>query len=181
MRPVPWVFLLVATMAACAARPYQDPAYAHLPHVNLVMVHHGGISLARTARDVRYEVESFLAENQIALACGPYDDGAPEFTLDLVDRGVIPGGDRRSFNFPLTSSPSGEPYGGIVSETPAESFDGPGADDARLLDGVVYMRRAHEKDVVLVGRVRGLVGYDFASSAKMAELIGALIRQGLSS
>jgi hypothetical protein len=171
-------------MAACARRPYEDPAYAKLPRINLVLVHHGGIAISRTAGEVRYEVETLLATDGIALAGGPYDAAAPEFSLDLVDQGVLPGASR-IVDLPGVNGPSADPYRGTSFDNIVDVADfsiaGARGDSARLFAGFVYMRRPHEQDAVLLGEFRGVIGNDFASSVKVAELITALIRRGLSS
>ena len=169
-------------MAACGRRPYQDPAYAKLPRINLVLVHRGGIAISRTAGEVRYEVETLLASDGIALAGGPYDDAAPEFALDLVDQGVLPGGSRL-VDLPVLNTPSSDPYRGTSLDSVIDVADvarGVRGDGARLLAGFVYMRRPREQDAVLLGQFRGVIGNDFASSVKVAEVITALIRRGLS-
>src|SRR2546423_1073734 len=55
--------VVALALISCTRRqPFEDPAYASLPRINLSMVHHGGIALVRAARDVRYEVEWQMAE-----------------------------------------------------------------------------------------------------------------------
>jgi hypothetical protein len=169
----------MAMTAACTRRPYQNPAYANLPHVNLSVVHGGGFS--RMAGELGLAVELALAEDGIALAGGPREEKAPEFELDLIDRGILPGGERRVLDF---SHPP-EPYSGISPEGRADVNDGVmgslRGDDARLVDVVVYMRGAGQQKLTYVGRIRGVLGYDFASPANMAEAIASLIRRALSS
>ena len=177
-----WFGLFVVTVSACVRqRPFQDPAYAGLPRINLLMVHHGGIAHSRVERDVRYEVEAFLADNRIAVAGGPYDEGVADFSLDLVDTGIAPGAEQRGFVTSPTALSSNGPtlgaFGGVPENNAADSWPG---DDARILDAMVYMRRAHRDETVLVGHVRGIVGPDVVSSAKMAEVLAVLIRRGMS-
>jgi hypothetical protein len=173
--------IFFAAMAACGRPPHEDPAYAHLPHINLVLIHRGGIALTRTAGEIRYEVEALLASDGIAVAGGPYDDGAPEFSFDLVDQGVLPGGSR-IVDLPGTSVPSADPYRGTNMESVVDVSDvsrGLRGDSARLVAGAVYMRKPHEPGAQLLGEFRGVMGNDFASSVKLAEMIAALIRRGL--
>ena len=171
------VFAAVA-LAACMRRPYQDPAYAELPHINLSMDYHGGNGLVRVAREIRYQVEVSLAENKIAVASGAKDDQVPEFRLDLVDRGILPGAEARA----LRTVPM-DPYSGSLPEGRIDATDGwlgsLRGDEPRIVDAVVYMRRPGEQDLMLLGRVRGVIGYDFAWSTKIADMMAALIQQGL--
>jgi len=176
------LLLVAIALSACIRRqPFEDPAYASLPRINLLMVHHGGVAISRAARDVRYEVEAQLAEERIAVAGGPYDDAAPEFSLDLVDTGIMPGADGGGYyTWPSSISSVASPTSpaGVPDTRAPDPWPG---DEPRMVDGFVYMRRPRQEDVVLVGRVRGIVGPDIASSAKMAEIIASLIRRGLSS
>jgi hypothetical protein len=170
-------------LAACAGRrPYQDPAYAKLPRINLMLVHHGGIAFSRTENEVRYELETLLASDCVALAGGPYVEGAPEFSLELVDQGILPGGSR-VVDLPGVNTPSADPYRATSMDNVVDVADvtigSVRGDGARILAGYVYLRRPNERDPVLVGECRGVIGNDFASSVKMAEMIAALIRRGL--
>jgi hypothetical protein len=180
--PTRTLLIVAIALSACIRRqPFEDPAYASLPRINLLMVHHGGVALSRAARDVRYEIEAQLAEERIAVAGGPYDAAAPEFSLDLVDTGLMPGGEARGLNgWPnsISSPPSPTNPAGVPDTGAPDPWPG---DEPRVLDGFVYMRRPRQEEMVLVGRVRGIVGPDIASSAKMAEIIASLIRRGLSS
>jgi hypothetical protein len=143
--------LFAGALAACASRPYQDPAYASLPRVNLLLVDHGGIASTQMAREVRYEIETLLASDRIALAGGPYVEGAPEFSLDLVDEG------------PLYLS-----MGGVRGE------------GTRILAAYIYRRQPYEREIELVGEFRSVMDGDFVSSVKLAEMVAAVIRRGLS-
>ncbi len=179
MRIQLWHCLLAAAFAACTRRPFQDPAYANLPHVNLFVVYHGGSGQVRMTGELQYAVELALAEKRIALAGGPHDGLAPELQLDLVDLGILPGAERRALDFGPTDS-----YSGIGPEGRADVTDGLmgslRGDDARMVEGVVYMRRSTDHDFVCIGRVRGILGYDFASPAKMADVIATLVQRALS-
>jgi hypothetical protein len=167
MRSRLWIFTAAALLASCARRPFQDPSNVDLPRINLTMLQRGGIELARISNEIRYELENELAENRIAVSGGPREEQAPEFWLDLIDRGIAPCAEPH-----LRDLSSIEPY---LGPSPAT-----GVDYARLLDGAVYMRRARETEEHFIGRVRGVVGGDPASAAKLAELIANVIRQGLS-
>jgi hypothetical protein len=178
------LLLVAGAMAACTARrPYEDPAYARLPRINLVVVHRGGIAFSRTVSEVRYEVETLLASDCIALAGGPYDDGAPEFSLDLVDQGILPGASRM-VDLPVANTALSDPYHGTSLDNIVDVGDvavtGGRGDGARVFAAFIYMRRAHEQETVLLGEFRTVLGNDFASSVKMAEMIAGLIRRGLS-
>jgi hypothetical protein len=180
LRHFGWI-VFAAALAACGRRPHEDPAYAHLPHINLVHVLRGGIAMSRTAGEVRYEVETLLASDGIAVAGGPYDDKAPEFSFDLVDQGVLPGGSR-IVDLPGVNMPSADPYRGTNMESLIDVGDmsmGLRGDTARIVAGAVYMRKPHEPEPHLLGEFRGVIGNDFASSVKVAEVIAGLIRRGL--
>jgi hypothetical protein len=147
------------------------------------MVHRGGIALTQTAREVRYEVETLLASECIAVAGGPYVDGAPEFSLDLIDQGALPGA--RLSDMPGIQSPTADPFHGSTFDSVTAVGDvsvmGVQSDGLRILAGFVYLRRPHERETMLVGEFRSVVSPDFTSSVKVAEVIAALIRRGLSS
>jgi hypothetical protein len=172
--------VLLLALSACGTRPYANPAYASLPRLNLTMVEHGGNAFHRTSNDVRRELETVLAEKGIALAGGPYDASAPELCVDLVDRGPLPG---NSMAFDLRApSPTNEPYNGTVPETRVDAVDGvmgSREDGAHILDGMVYLRRPQQSDLIWVGQVRGIVGYDFVSPLKMAEAVAGVVARAL--
>jgi hypothetical protein len=150
--------------------------------VNLLLVHHGGIAFTQTEREVRYEVETLLASDCIAVAGGPYVEGVPEFALDLVDQGPLPGA--RMIDMPGVQAPPTDPLRGSSFDSAVDVADialgGASGDGSRIVAGYVYLRRPYEREQILVGEFRSVIGSDFTSSVKLAEMVAALIRRGLS-
>jgi len=141
------------------------------------MTQRGGIAFGRTVNEVRYQLVNSLAEERIALASRRYDETAPEFSIDIVDKAALPGGGRLLDASGLPAVP--EPYRGLLVDPALEAADvtTPEPSGAALIvEARVYRRRPSETEPTLVGRVHGILGYDFASAAKLADVVTDVIR-----
>ena len=178
-----WIVLAVA-LAGCVRPVYQRPEYANLPRINLLMIEHGGIALSRSVNEVRYQLVYVLAEESVALTGGPYDDSAPEVSIDIAEQGSLPGA-AHLFDVPQAQSTSIEPYRGTFAQAPFDPTEVtmavPAGGNLNIVAVSVYFRQPHERDPALVGQMRAVLGTDLATAAKLADLLAPIIRKGMES
>ncbi len=171
----------VLGVVGCVRPIYEREEYARLPHVNLIVVQHGP-ALGPMVNELRYLLVTSLAEECTAFAAGPYDPAAPEVSVDVIEQGntfSVP----RVADLPGDPSPGVSPFRGASPGSPFGSNDvmmaTPPSATLRIVAAAVHVRHSHELDPALVGHVYGALGNDFASAAKLAESVAALIRKGM--
>jgi hypothetical protein len=183
-RFVPWILPMALAGAACAVRPYafrKDPGYASLPRINLTLTSHSlGPNLTAPARDLRHGIEAQLAEKRVAAAVDMYDERLPTIHIEMIDRGSIPSNsyDARS------SSSSGEPrmgnaFADVHVSAANQGLGSWGMGDFRIVDVVVNASDRQAREPVTIGSVRALMGYDFVSADKAAEVVALLVQRHL--